>query len=100
MNDPIAETTIEVLGKPFQIKCAESQKAYLEIASDYLDEKMRYFRQQGILEFDKVIVIAALNIVHQLLTQETQKENQMEGVNQRLRDLRDKVDQALMMNES
>lgn len=97
MNDPIAETTIEVLGKPFQIKCVESQKAYLEKACDFLNEKVRYFRTQGILEFDKAVVIAALNIVHQFLTQETQKEGLMELVNQRLRDLHEKVDQALII---
>ena len=97
MNDNIAETTIEVLGKVFQIKCAESQIPQLQKASEYLDEKMRYFRQQGIMEFEKVAVIAALNVVHQLLSHETQKENHLQAINQRLHNLQNKVDQALQL---
>lgn len=100
MSDLIAEMSIDVLGKTFQIKCAESQIEYLQKASHYLDEKMRYFRHQGIAEFDKVAVIAALNIVHQLLTQEAQKEGHMQAINQRLHELQAKVEQALMPIES
>src|SRR5579872_4035189 len=95
MSDTIAETTVEVLGKTYQIRCAESQMASLQKASRYLDEKMRYFRQQGIIKFEKVAVIAALNVVHQLLTQESQKEMHLQIINQRLHDLKDKVEAAL-----
>lgn len=95
MSDTISETTVDVLGKTFQIKCAESQMASLQKASLYLDEKMRYFRQQGIVEFEKVAVIAALNVVHQFLSHESQKETHMQAINQRLHDLKNKVDHAL-----
>jgi cell division protein ZapA len=97
MSDIIAETMVEVLGKTFQIKCAESQISSLQKASHYLDEKMRYFRQQGIIEFEKVAVIAALNVVHQLLSHEAQKEIHMQTINQRLHDLKNKVDNALQL---
>jgi cell division protein ZapA (FtsZ GTPase activity inhibitor) len=66
-------------------------------ASDYLDEKMRYFRQQGMSEFDKVAIITALNIVDQLLNHESQKENHLQVINQRLHDLHNKVEQALQV---
>ena len=99
MSDAITEITIDVLGKIFQVKCVESQVAALQKAAQYLDEKMRHFRAQGIVEFDRIAVIAALNVVHQLLTQEAQKENDMQTINQRLHHLQDKVEQALMPSE-
>lgn len=95
MTDPIADIMIDVLGKPFPIKCAESQKEYLQKAAEYLSEKMRYFRMQGIIEYEKIAVIAALNIVHQFLTQEAQKEGHLQNVNQRLEALQHKIDHAL-----
>jgi len=98
MND-ITETTVEVLGKTFQIKCAASQISSLQKASQYLNEKMQSFHAQGIWEFDKIAVIAALNIAHQLLTQEAQKENHLQAINQRLHDLQNKVECALMPSE-
>lgn len=97
MSDTITETTtVEVLGRTFQIKCDESQIEDLQNASHFLDEKMRHFRQQGIGDFEKIAVIAALNIVHQLLTQEAQKEGHMQAINQRLHELQNKVELALM----
>ncbi|HSW92876.1 MAG TPA: cell division protein ZapA [Gammaproteobacteria bacterium] len=95
MNDSLVETTIQILGKLFQIKCPPSQMASVQNASDYLNDKMRYFRLQGMTEFDKVAVISALNIVDQLLTHESQKENQLQTINQRLQALIDKVDEAI-----
>jgi len=100
MNDPVVETTIQVMGKLFQIKCPESQIASVQKASDYLDEKMRYFRQQGIPEFDKVAIITALNIVDQLLAEDSQKEHHLQAINQRLHDLHDKIEQALVSSDS
>jgi len=96
MNDNIAEMSIEILGKTFLIKCIESQISQLQKASNFLNEKMRYFRSQGIGDFDKIAVIAALNVVHQLLMQESLKETHMHAINQRLHELQDKVEQALM----
>lgn len=99
MNDKIIETTIEVLGKKMQIKCQESQVSALQKAAQLLHEKMIYFRTQGVLEFDKMAVIAALNFAHQLLNFEAQKENHLQNINQRLSDLQNKVDHALEQME-
>lgn len=100
MNDSLVETSIQILGKLFQIKCPQSQIASVQNASDFLNDKMRYFRLQGMSEFDKVAVIAALNIVDQLLAHESQKENQLQIINQRLQALIDKADQALLFDST
>ncbi len=99
MTDSVTEITIDVLGKTFQIKCAESQVASLQQASDYLGEKIRYFRQQGIAEFDRILVIAALNIVHELLAHDAEEQNRLQAVHQRLRQMQDKMDQALSTHD-
>jgi cell division protein ZapA len=94
-DDSLVETTIQVLGKLFQIKCPESQAASVKEASDYLEEKMRYFRSLGISEFDKIAIISALNITDQLLSQKSHKETHLQAINQRLQALHDTVEQAL-----
>lgn len=99
MNDSLIETTIEVMGKTYQIKCAAAQQDALLKASGYLEEKMRYFRQQGVTDFEKIAVITALNVIHQLLSFENQKENQLQMINQRLHELKDKMEHALMPGE-
>ncbi len=96
MSDKMVETTIDVLGKKIQIKCQETEVAALQKAAHCLAEKMTYFRSQGVMEFEKIAVIAALNLAHQLLGFEAQKENHLQTINQRLHDLHNKVDHALM----
>ncbi len=91
----MTEITIEVLNKPFQVKCPESEMALLQKAADYLDEKMRYFRAQGITEFEKIAIIAALNVTHELLTYDARKENSLQTIHERLLDLKNKIDCAL-----
>lgn len=96
MTHKSAETTIELLGKSYHIKCPDAEIASLQQAAQYLEEKMRQVRNSGIAQLDKIAVMAALNITHQLLNFEAIKQNQMQDVNQRLHDLKTKVEHALM----
>jgi cell division protein ZapA len=95
----MTETTVNVLGKPFPIKCSESEIDSLQKAAAYLDEKMRHFRAQGITEFEKIVVISALNVVHELLTYDAKKENSLQAIQQRLLDMKNKIERALMPSE-
>src|SRR5579872_2211706 len=96
MSKKTAETTIEILGKSYQIKCPEHEINSLQRAANYLEEKMRVLHQGSGFCIDKVAIIAALNVVHQLLTFEQQKELRMGDINQRLHDLQNKIEHALM----
>ncbi len=58
---------------------------------------MRLTRELGVLSIDRVAIITALNIVHQLLSLEQQKNQQMEILNRRLANLQTKIESALVM---
>jgi len=59
---------------------------------------MRLIRESGILNLDRVAIITALNVVHQLLTLEQQKNQHAHAINQRLMALQAKVENALSQN--
>lgn len=99
MTNKSVETFIEILGKPYQIKCPESEIDSLQNAARYLEEKMREVQNSGVAQLEKIAIIAALNIVYRLLNFETIKQDAMQSINQRISDLHQKVEHALMPSE-
>jgi cell division protein ZapA len=99
MNTERIGTPIEILGKTYQIKCPTEEISSLQHAARYLEEKMRAIQDAGsTIHVDRVAIITALNVVHQLLTLEQQKNQHMQTINQRLQDLQNKVESALSQN--
>jgi len=98
MNDK-KDASVEILGKIYQIKCPEAEVNSLERAAQYLEEKMRHMRDSGPFSIDRIAVVTALNVVHQLLTLEQQRNHHIQTINQRLYHLQDKVEQALAQNQ-
>lgn len=98
MNDT-KDASVEILGKVYQIKCPASEESSLHRAALYLEEKMRHTRESGALSMDRIAVVTALNLVHQLLTLEQQKNHHFQLINQRLHQLQSKVEQALAYSE-
>ena len=93
----MTETSIEILGKAYQIKCPASEIDSLQSAAQYLDDKMRHLREQGgAMSLERLAIIAALNVVHQLLTWEQQKDSQAQAINQRLYALQHRIESALI----
>lgn len=95
MSDDAVGASVEIMGKTYQIKCLETEVKSLQRAAQYLEEKMRMMRETGILSIDRIAIITALNIVHQLLMVEQQKNHHFQSINQRLHDLQAKVEEAL-----
>lgn len=59
---------VSLLGKTYRVACTEDEKAALLEAVAYLDRKMREIRDSGkVIGTDRVAVMAALNIAHELL---------------------------------
>lgn len=96
MSKETPDTSVEIMGRIYQIKCPEEDVPSLRRAADYLQEKMRNMRETGVLSVDRVAVITALNIVHQLLTLEQNKNQDLQLINQRLSAIHNKVEQALL----
>ena len=67
---PAGALTLDVnlLGRDYKVACAESERAELQAAVAFLDRRMREIRDQGkIAGAERVAVMAALNLAHELL---------------------------------
>jgi cell division protein ZapA len=96
MTIHVSGTTVEVLGKSYQIKCPDHEIDALQKAAEYLEEKMREIRQVNhVLSVDRIAVLAALNMTHQLLTVEHEKHAYKMMVDEKLAALQAKLDSAL-----
>jgi cell division protein ZapA len=95
MSQEVLGTSVEIMGKVYHIKCPEAEVHALQQSAQYLEEKMRIMRDSGVMNIDRAAVITALNVVHQLLSLEQQKNTHFQQINQRLSDLQHKVERAL-----
>jgi cell division protein ZapA len=98
MSEENIGTSVEIMGKTYQIKCPPAEVNSLQRAAQYLEEKMRMMREAGTFSIDRVAIITALNIVHQLLMVEQQKNHHFQSINQRIHELQARVEQALSQN--
>jgi cell division protein ZapA len=59
---------VQILGKEYPISCPEEEQHDLLISARFLDEKMRQIRSTGrVIGTERIAVMAALNIAHELL---------------------------------
>lgn len=98
MSEETVGVSIEIMDKIYQVKCPQEDVHSLQHAAQYLEEKMLVMRQTGTLSVERIAIITALNIVHQLLMTEQQKNHHFQSINQRLHDLHLKIDQAIAEN--
>lgn len=60
---------VKVLDREFRVTCTDEEEPALLRAVDYLDRKMRDIRDTGkVVGVERIAVMAALNIAHELLT--------------------------------
>lgn len=63
--------TVRILDKEYHIACPVAESANLERAAEYLDKKMREIRRAGkVIGAERIAVMAALNITHELHNQQ------------------------------
>lgn len=96
MTTTFINTTIEILGKSYPIRCPESELVSLQQAATFLNDKMNEVQDAGkTLTFERMAIITALNIASQYLQLDQQKNSFMNRVNQRILTLQDKLDSAV-----
>ena len=100
MTDKSVEgITIHILDKEYMIACNEDERHDLQRSADYLDKKMREIRDSGkIIGSDRIAVMAALNISHELLTQGGGTTTDT-SIGTRIRSIQEKIDEALYRSQ-
>ncbi len=88
---------ISILDKEYKIACPAGEQSALIASAEYLDEKMREVRDSGsIIGSERIAVITALNITHELLNDSRQKDEFNAVLPPRLKNLENKINSALL----
>ena len=88
--------TVHILDKDYCIACPPEERANLESAARYLNDKMREIRSSGkVIGADRIAVMAALNITHELLHKQQQLTSEAAAHRHQVRDLFERVEHAL-----
>lgn len=92
----IINTTVEILGKHYPVRCPESEVDSLLRAAAFLNEKMMEIQEQAkSAGVERVAVIAALNIAHQFQQLEQQNNGMIDKIHSKINNLQEKLDTAI-----
>ena len=96
MSDQSARVSVRILEKEYFVSCTHEERADLLDSAEYLNSKMREIRDAGnIIGLDRIAVMAALNLAHELLKIRGRGEVVNTDVSQKIRQLRERVETAL-----
>lgn len=89
--------TLNILDKEYRVSCPPEERSNLEQAARNLDTAMRDIRNSGkVIGVERIAVMAALNISHNMLTGTHKQDNQQGQIGE----LVSRLDQALSRHQS
>ena len=96
MTEQIAQVSIRILDKEYQVACPVSERTDLLDSAEILNSKMREIRDSGrIVGLDRIAVMAALNMANDLMHARA-RDQALEGdFSNRLKLISERVDNAL-----
>lgn len=90
------QVTVSILDREYVVGCTEDERAGLIAAAAYLDGKMREIRNAArTASVDRIAVLAALNIAHEMLSQQQSSQKQASTMLDDLGTLRARIDATL-----
>ena len=96
MSDQSSTVQVKILDKEYQVNCPPSDQEALLQSARYLDENMRKIKGRGNIHgAEKIAVMAALNITHDMLRKNRLINETRHVTSQQVKGLADKIDQAL-----
>jgi cell division protein ZapA len=98
MGDPV---TIQILGRKYKLRCRPEERELLIRAAERLDAEMQAIRAAAkTLSSDQVAIMAALNLVHELVQLQAQYADLQNRLNQQISNLSQLVDELLDQQEN
>lgn len=96
MSDAANTVTVNILDKEYRIACQPGEEEAVLASALHLDQRMREIRQTGkIIGTERIAVMVALNMAHELLTLKEQGSQSDAELAQRVRQLQEQVEVAL-----
>jgi len=87
---------VQILDKDYRVACQDGQQDSLLASARFLDQKMREIRAGGrVIGTDRIAVMTALNLAHELLEFQRERDQIGDSFGRRIKALREKVEVAL-----
>lgn len=100
MADSAKTIEVSILGRNYRVSCADGEREALMRAVDYLDAKMGEIKDTGKVNgTDRIAVMAALNIAHELLSMKVGAGFDIGDAKRRINSIEAKLDAAIAQQE-
>ena len=100
MPDSPKTIDITILGRSYKVACEDEQRESLLAAAAFLDGKMSDIRKSGkVTGTDRIAVMAALNIAHELLSTKMGNGFDIGQAKRRISGIEAKLDAALAQQD-
>jgi cell division protein ZapA len=91
-----ARVSVRIMDKEYVVACPYDERSALLDAAEFLNARMREIRDTGkVVGLDRIAVMAALNLAHEYLKGKDRESRLDNGVGQRVRAMRERVEGAL-----
>jgi len=95
-GDKIKTLDVTILDREFRVACPDDERSELLEAVAYLDRNMREIRDAGkIASVERIAIMAALNIAHELLTTRLGSGFDMSDFKRRMNSMQAAIDTVL-----
>ena len=99
MKDDTTPITVRILDKEYRVACPASEREALISSAEYLSDKMKDIRDSGkVVGADRIAVMAALNLSHELLKSRSETYTYSDTLADRIRQMQHKIGIALSVN--
>jgi cell division protein ZapA len=100
MSGDASRVSVKILEKEYHVTCPAEERPALLDSAEYLNRKMREIRDSGkVIGLDRIAVMAALNIVNELLQTRGHDEGVETDLAARLKAMRERVESALTRSQ-
>ena len=91
-----AAVSVQILDKEYLVACPPDEHEALLRSASFLSRKMKEIRDSGkVIGTDRIAVMAALNLAHDLLKSRSDGESHNSTISGRIKNLQNKIDAAL-----
>jgi cell division protein ZapA len=92
--------TITIMDRAFQIKCPVEEVAELEESANFLNAEIRKIHQPGQPKnMERLVLVAALNVVHELLVFKNQKNAYLDVMHEQIKSLQNRIQKFIGATE-
>jgi cell division protein ZapA len=96
-NDQSVPVNLRILEKDYVVACPEDERETLMASAKFFNDKVQQIRNGGkVVSTERVVVISALNIIHEYLQYKQLKENDLNTIENSIVQLQEKIALALL----